>query len=449
MLGHIIQYHSMLDQSFTVSNFRSILDLENRKGVHLEHKLSIVSVRDKNFEIKETSRKLQKAKKLRRYSRVDELKIRLIELRNEKEYLLEEELGKIAETVASKGFRINLEQVLIPGGKPIYTTQNQAENFFATRQLQRNIARLYKVKQSNRDEIIRQLIGILEDRFPKIVIRTDIKNFYESISQELILKKINDNLLTPLSKRLIRSLLKDYNSITGASRGVPRGIGVSAYLTELVMRDVDKALLRIESVSYYARYVDDIVIVFTPSISQGGNDFRSQISGILKDQFDLTLNSTKTKVCDVRVNATSCNIDFLGYKILFGPTLKVSLSHKKKEKYKSRIMKAFEVYENYSKINRKEAQRVLIKRIRFLTGNTKLKNNKKNILVGVYHSNKSLTETSDFHGIDNYLNHQINTSSCSERLKNKLRMYKFVDGFVHRRFSPFKLDELSQITSIW
>ena len=33
----------MLDQSFSSENFRVILDLENRKGVHVEDKLSIVN----------------------------------------------------------------------------------------------------------------------------------------------------------------------------------------------------------------------------------------------------------------------------------------------------------------------------------------------------------------------------------------------------------------------
>ena len=77
---------------------------------------------------------------------------------------------------------------------------------------------------------------------------------------------INDNqLLSPKSKTLIKSLLYSYNEITNQlglakeeRRGIPRGAGISAYLAELFMREIDNKIKRANNVSYYARYVDDI-----------------------------------------------------------------------------------------------------------------------------------------------------------------------------------------------
>ena len=46
--------------------------------------------------------------------------------------------------------------------------------------------------------------------------------------------------------------------------GVPRGFGVSAYLSELYMREIDNEIKALPDVIYYARYVDDIVIIFSP-----------------------------------------------------------------------------------------------------------------------------------------------------------------------------------------
>ena len=48
--------------------------------------------------------------------------------------------------------------------------------------------------------------------------------------------------------------------------GVPRGIGISAYLSELFMRNVDNQIQELDDLIYYARYVDDIIAIFVPQI---------------------------------------------------------------------------------------------------------------------------------------------------------------------------------------
>ena len=112
------------------------------------------------------------------------------------------------------------------------------------------------------------LKNLLEDGFPKLIIRTDIKSFYESIPQKDILQKIkDDNLLSIKTQKFIGEILNGYNVATCQTedfKGVPRGVGVSAYLSELYMRAVDNKIKELPDLIFYARYVDDIIAVFTP-----------------------------------------------------------------------------------------------------------------------------------------------------------------------------------------
>ena len=125
--------------------------------------------------------------------------------------------------------------------KPVYKVPNNAHTYFAIKQLQQNIKNLYKVKQDNRNNIISQLKSVLTNHFPKYVIRTDIKDFYESISRKKILQKIDqDSLLTLSSRKIIHMILEQYENISRNHNGIPRGIGISAYLAELYMRDFDR-----------------------------------------------------------------------------------------------------------------------------------------------------------------------------------------------------------------
>ena len=110
----------------------------------------------------------------------------------------------------------------------------------------------------------------------------------------------------------------------------------------------------------------------------------------------------------MRVHGTSYNLDYLGYNIQFGTgAVKTQLTSNKIDKYRKRIKDAFDHYNNLSKVDEKAARRTLVKRIRFLTGNTRLTNNKKNILVGIYYSNNHLTELHQLNALDSYLNGQI------------------------------------------
>lgn len=83
---------------------------------------------------------------------------------------------------------------------------------------------------------------------------------------------------------------------------------MSAYLAELYMRDIDKQIKSLPTVSYYARYVDDIIIVFTPISTKDSRDYLVEIDKIIETKYSLARNKVKTKTFDLVDTPTSCNL---------------------------------------------------------------------------------------------------------------------------------------------
>lgn len=443
----------MLDQSFSVENFRRILDYENRKGVYLEG-LFFPKIKETSELVKRLNLNLKQSRHTVKPELLAEYRQQLrdeIEIAEElKESMLSDEFTQIRDNLLNGKFKFSLVKNDEFSDKPIYTSEKSPENFFALKQIQYNFRKLYKVKQANRFAILSQLRSLLDDRFPKYIIRTDIENFYESIPHDELLQKLNEeNLLTFSSKKVIYQILTEYKRLSGSEIGLPRGIGISAYLAELYMRNIDQAIKSLSTVSYYARYVDDIVIIFTPNSGNDSLNYLEEVRKIVEDKHSLMLNSGKTKLIDFTEPTSTQNMDYLGYKITFGNrALTFKLSSKKISRYKNRIIESLDAYKNLSKVDEKLARKLLIKRIKFLTGNTRLLNNKRNILVGVYYSNNLLTSGSDFIAIDAFYQNEIAKLS-NPIVKTRLSNYSFTTGFLSRKFSSFSTIDLVDIFEIW
>lgn len=454
----------MLDQSFSAENFRIILDYENRKGVYLEGiyfpKIAAITEKIKkcNSDVRDKQKTLAAPAFDLFRERVNKKKEKL---QKQKETALTAELEKISEKIADVHFRFVLDKISSHWKKPIYTVNKLPETFFALKQLQHNLNRLYKVKQSNRYEIISQVVRLLGDNFPKIIIRTDIKEFYESIPYDKLLIKLNkDNLLTFSSKKILREILYEYQTKSGSTCGIPRGVGVSAYLAELHMRDIDVKIKSLPNLTYYARYVDDMIAIFTPTFPDGdpSRSYLSEIENIVQDKaHGLELNKGKTSLISLLRGKQDCSFEYLGYKVVLTQgKVEVKFSKKKLEKLKKRTDATFEAYINLSRSNEKKARKMFLKRLRFLTGNTRLLNTKRNVLVGIYFSNSLLTpDYPDLLELDRYLRDKVTTLIKATTLKSRLdELFRtdnlsFQGGFKKRKFSQFTTNDLSEITKIW
>ena len=444
----------MLDQSFSAANFRKIVDIENRKGIYLEGEY-FPDVEEKSKEIQSVKNDLRSLKQEKAgYSEDDYeakrtgLSSQIESLKELKEKLLLEELEAISKRINSKGFSFGITEVDVGKPKKVFMAERNAATFFALKQVQHNIRSIYKVKQANRHEIVCQLRELLGDKFPKYILRTDISSFYESIPRKQLLKKLRDDpLLTLASKKIIRRILFEYGDITGSDVGLPRGIGISAYLAELYMRDIDRSIRDYPGVLYYARYVDDIFIIFCPPPNIGTKPFRRAVVREFQN-LGLKRNRKKTKIIKSAPGVTN-SIQYLGYKFSFGSgSVELRMTDAKINRYRQRIDLTFSAYDNKSqrpKKSEKIARALLEKRVRFLTGNTRLVNNKKNVVSGVFFSNSLLTDLNDLGDLDIYLASKI-SSLTNPRLRIRLSKHSFKSGFQTYKFSA---RDLCGLVEVW
>jgi hypothetical protein len=82
-----------------------------------------------------------------------------------------------------------------PKGKSVFCIDAEPETFFVSKQFQRNINRIYDVKQANRHDLVCQLRDVLRSSFPFGLVRTDISSFYESIDRKRLVGKLDHDQL--------------------------------------------------------------------------------------------------------------------------------------------------------------------------------------------------------------------------------------------------------------
>lgn len=286
------------------------------------------------------------------------------------------------------------------------------------------------------------------DKFPKYILRTDIESFFETIPHRKLKEKIiQNNRLDYYSQNTILSILEQYKKITKQDKGIPRGIGISSYLAEVYMKDFDNLVKSLDGVFYYTRFVDDIVIVSLEDISEKFKE--------ICQYYDLTINTNKNKLLCINEKNQNGQIDYLGYTIKINGD--ISISKNKEKKIKKKIEITFETYKKESKYNDKRAWKDLCNRLKFLTGNTKLVNVKKNILVGSYFSNYLLNTSNTYNALDIMLLRQIDKLKIYDKIqyrnvnkmKEYLKQFTFKDGFANKIFYNFTPSEIITITRIW
>jgi hypothetical protein len=245
--------------------------------------------------------------------------------------------------------------------------------------------------------------------------------------------------------------LRSYKTSSGSDKGIPRGVGISAYLSELYLKEFDSKLRNLDNLVYYARYVDDIVLIVAPESEVSEEYYIELIKSFLNEE-NLEINSDegKTAVFVTSKVSGTFEFDYLGYKFKKrGSKLALSISDKKKEKYVSKINYCVDKYNKLSLKTPKKAEKELKIRLRFLTSNTRLSNNKGNAVIGIYNNNKWVTDYTFLTYLDGQLNNAISRLDHI-LLRPKLRnRYSFKKGFENRNFSNFDSKGFSVIGRGW
>lgn len=469
----------MLNQSYTADNFGIIYDIENRKNSIKDYLGK--DYKDAVSEIKALKNENSQITRKRISERSDSENQELIGnnliingLNEKKKEIRNRELEKISKSVNSKHFKFELQTT----DNEIFKIQDTREAFFAIKQLQYNIRKTFKVKQSSRHLILSQIKLLLNDSSLKYVIRTDVSSFFESIPQDRLFKIINNNtLLNTQSKNFIKCIIDDYNgkkdtAKIGEDRGVPRGVGISSYLSEIFMKDIDNRIKNMPDVVYYARYVDDIFIIISPKLPKRDiTDYFKDVKEIAERE-QLSLKDIGDKKCTLldltNPNTKTGKISYLGYALNIKrqgciTSTTFGLSEQKKEKIRNRITACFDYFNDTNKYDIRKARRKFLLSLRFLCSNTKLSGAKSRVKTGIYYSNYLLDEAhlTDISELDEFVNDQIITphsllfenvetsQNYAESLKSYITDYFiFEKGFTERTYHSFSRDELKIIKRI-
>lgn len=441
----------MFDQTFSPENLKYIFDIENRKGKDLfkelddpELNLLLTEKRDLRDKMKSIKRSFYD-----KIIKLDEFKKRLGEIRrklNAKDKSIDERLLKILTLKDSVIDLVKYPNTIFDvrtdqNGKRIYFIKKDNTLLrLVLKKIQYDLKKLFIITFGNRNDIISQIKTILKFNLPKCVYRYDVSSFYESINQEILFDKIIKNRrITNSTKQFILELFNSFKSKYGLSVGIPRGIGLSAFLSEIYMQDFDKNIKKNDGILYYARYVDDIIII-------ARNEKSINIDSIINKELNklkLNLSSTKGKnsICK-HVKGSSYMFTFLGYKFLWnGTNLDIEMSKNRFERYKEKIRRLICQYRKDLIQNGKRSEKIarnkLFKCLKFLTSNTRLVNSKKDAMVGIYYSNSHLTKPQETLGaLDSYTlcmlkeNNLLNNNNTELRFKN----ISFTSGFINRRF---------------
>jgi Reverse transcriptase (RNA-dependent DNA polymerase) len=343
------------------------------------------------------------------------------------------------------------------------------------RKLCENLKNLVESNKSDRASIVKNLQILLEEGIPYRIYRLDIKSFYESFYKTELIDKVDSIVdLSPQSKVLIKSLLTSHASIGGS--GVPRGLALSAVLSDLMMNDFDTSTFTNPCVYFYARYVDDIIIL--TSGQEKSIEFINCIemnlpSGLKLNEYKKSVVGASKRVDPGKIHPSTelFSFDYLGYlfnvyepvrdKSFKRPTdqsrlVSIDIANSKIKKIKTRIVRSFLQFQKNSDWN------LLLDRIKFLTQNFSVYNNKAGSkkLAGIYHSYPQVTfNAKGLKDLDGFMIKAVlsktgklfaNTGSMlNGSQKRKLLGQSFRGGHESKNFVHFSALRISQIQECW
>ena len=259
------------------------------------------------------------------------------------------DIASKASHLARKGFSTLQLSKNSLSGRIIYQLTDLPTELVLRKAVQ-NLQKISTTKQGNRSEIIQRLKLLLQEGMPYFVAKFDIAEFYNSIHQDSLIDLVNRRFLTAPSTRHVLDSFLHQCTLKGIS-GVPQGLAISAALSELYMQDFDQAMQADSSIFFYARYVDDIILIADPSIHP--KQLFQAVSHRLP--FGLRLNNSKTQILEfestIFANGTiEKQFDYLGYSFgVYGiqkvkgirkRKLTIDIAQRKINKRKTRIILA-------------------------------------------------------------------------------------------------------------
>ena len=182
-------------------------------------------------------------------------------------------------------------------------------------------------KGRNAHDAIATLMRDVKDGY-RHVVDADIKSFFDSIGHNVVMcrlrARIADGRVLDLFEAFLMAGVMENGEVTVPEAGTPQGGVVSAWLSNLVLDDLDRALEQAEL--RHVRYADDFVVLCNSR--EDARQALTLITGVL-DSLKLQLHPTKTRLSDVW-----SGFEFLGFRIKANH---VSVSSRAIERFKDRV----------------------------------------------------------------------------------------------------------------
>jgi retron-type reverse transcriptase len=167
------------------------------------------------------------------------------------------------------------------------------------------------------------------------VLKGDVSRFFPSVDRDILRHIIQRNISDKKVCNLIDIIIRSYESPERDGKGLPIGALTSQLFANVYLSPLDHYLKEIRRVKYYARYMDDFIILHYDK--QVLWELLGDITNFLHDRFKLVLNP-KTGIFP-----SKSGIDFCGYRI-WPAHVKARKSTVKRAK--RRLRKMARVYKN-------------------------------------------------------------------------------------------------------
>ncbi|WP_406870281.1 antiviral reverse transcriptase Drt3a [Thioclava sp. 'Guangxiensis'] len=349
-------------------------------------------------------------------------------------------------------------------GRTIYQINDLASDL-VLRKAAQNIRRITASKQGSRVEIVRRLKLLCEEGMPFTIAKMDLKNFYPSVDQEFLSSQLRKRLMTAPSTRSVISSLIDQFRLNSVS-GLPPGLAISAELSEFYLQDFDKRMREQLNAHYFARYVDDIILIL-PELSNQ-KLLKVQIEAALPTGLKLNFSKTKIYVFGNAKNKTTSvehSFDYLGFKFnvyetgrgkLVARKVELDIASSKVKKNKTRIVKSLLQYLADGNFDD------LIDRVRILTCGYQFfdERQQKKRSVGLQHTYSLINSSAPaLVELDKFFLGMVLCRSgtiggrlalaLTNRQRKELLKYSFVRGVADRVHFRFSADRLADLMECW
>lgn len=324
--------------------------------------------------------------------------------------------------------------------------------------ISRKCARIIRKKQKpskSRNQITKEIQAFIEEPLPLNIHRTDIKSFFKSIEKKHVISALEYFSIDQQTISITKSIIESYHA--KGQHGLPKGNPVSHPISELCLAGLDESLSQHPEIFYYARFVDDIIMITSPEI--GEREARIILRRTIPP--GLKINKEKTSFVDRQENGKEKSFNFLGYEFFStprksSPTItKTGISESREQKYKAKIFKSFMSFQKSGDFD------LLIDRIRFLFNNRKIidKKSKSYRLTGAYYDQPLINCKDRLRNIDSFKNLIITKKyfhnktgehlSLTRKQKSRLLGLSIEKGFEERKFYSFSPSRLADISRIW